>query len=181
MWRAGLCALRQEPFLPAVPAALHQEVDTLYRAHHGWLQGWLRRRLGNSTEAADLAQDTFMRLLARSEPIAAREPRAFLTTVAQGVVSNFLRRRQIEQAYLATLQGLPEPQVPGPEARALLLETLVELDRRLGTLAPAVRRAFLLSQLDGMKQADIAAELRVSLATVQRYIAQAAHCCFFGG
>ena len=122
--------------MPAAPAALHQEVDTLYRVHHGWLQGWLRRRLGNSTEAADLAQDTFMRLLTRSEPIAAREPRAFLTTVAQGVVANFMRRRQIEEAYLATLAHLPEPQVPGPETRAILLETLVELDRRLDTLAP---------------------------------------------
>jgi RNA polymerase sigma-70 factor (ECF subfamily) len=44
-----------------------------------------------------------------------------------------------------------------------------------------VRRAFLLSQLDGMKQADIAAKLQLSLATVQRHIAKAAHCCFFGG
>ncbi|WP_315530144.1 sigma-70 family RNA polymerase sigma factor [Delftia acidovorans] len=167
--------------MPAAPAALHQEVDTLYRVHHGWLQGWLRRRLGNSTEAADLAQDTFMRLLTRSEPIAAREPRAFLTAVAQGVVANFMRRRQIEEAYLATLAHLPEPQVPGPETRAILLETLVELDRRLDTLAPPVRRAFLLSQLEGMKQADIAAELQLSLATVQRHIAKAAHCCFFGG
>ncbi|MDD3484875.1 sigma factor, partial [Azovibrio restrictus] len=33
----------------------------LYRDHHGWLQGWLRRRLGNAHEAADLAQDTFLR------------------------------------------------------------------------------------------------------------------------
>ena len=71
--------------------------------------------------------------------------------------------------------------MPGPETRAILLETLVELDRRLDTLAPPVRRAFLLSQLDGMKQADIAAELQLSLATVQRHIAKAAHCCFFGG
>jgi len=165
--------------LPAAPAALHQEVDTLYRVHHGWLQGWLRRRLGNSTEAADLAQDTFMRLLTRSEPIAAREPRAFLTTVAQGVVANFMRRRQIEEAYLATLAHLPEPQVPGPETRAILLETLVELDRRLDTLTPPVRRAFLLSQLDGMKQADIARELGLSLTTVKRYLVQAGMHCYF--
>jgi RNA polymerase sigma-70 factor (ECF subfamily) len=31
-----------------------------------------------------------------------------------------------------------------------------------------------------MKQADIAATLNVSLATVQRHIAKAAHLCFFG-
>lgn len=151
----------------------------MYVSHHGWLRGWLRRRLGNSFDAADLAQDTFVRLLARREPLAVREPRALLTTIAQGVVSNFLRRRQIEQAWLDALAHLPEAHAPSPESRAMLLETLVELDRRLDTLAPPVRRAFLLSQFDGMKQADIAAELGLSLATVQRHIVKAAHCCFF--
>lgn len=160
--------------------ALRQEIETLYADHHGWLQGWLRRRLGNAFDAADLAQDTFMRLLARDEPMGVREPRALLTTVAQGVVSNFMRRRRIEEAYLATISTWPEPQVPSAETRAILLETLVELDRRLDKLDAPVRKAFLLSQLDGMKQADIAIELNVSLATVQRYIVKAAHLCFFG-
>lgn len=66
-----------------------------------------------------------------------------------------------------------------PEARALALDALVEIDRRLDALAPAVRRAFLLSQLDGLGQAEIAAQLGVSLATVQRYLVKALHqCCF---
>lgn len=155
-------------------------IDSLYAHHHGWLQGWLRRRLGNSFDAADLAHDTFLRLLARGEPVVAREPRALLTTVAHGVVCNFLRHRRIEDAYLATLALLPEPLAPDPETRAIVIETLCELDRRLDTLPAPVRKAFLLSQLDGMKQTDIAVELQLSLATVQRHIARAAHLCFFG-
>lgn len=42
-----------------------QSLETLYADHHGWLRGWLGRRLGNSSDAADLAQDTFLRLLRR--------------------------------------------------------------------------------------------------------------------
>lgn len=38
-------------------------VETLYSEHHGWLQNWLSRRLGCPSLAADLAQDTFVRLL----------------------------------------------------------------------------------------------------------------------
>lgn len=155
-------------------------IEALYADHHGWLKGWLRRRLGNSFDAADLAHDTFIRLIAREDPPVVREPRALLTTVAQGVLSNFMRRRKIEDAYLVTLAALPEQTAPSPETRAILIETLVELDRRLDTLPAPVVKAFLLSQLDGMKQADIAAELKLSLATVQRHIARAAHCCFFG-
>jgi len=39
------------------------DMAALYVAHHGWLQAWLRRRLGDAHQAADLAQDTFVRLL----------------------------------------------------------------------------------------------------------------------
>lgn len=166
--------------MPVVEPSLHQEIHELYRSHHGWLHRWLWRKLGNSFDAADLAHDTFTRLLARGTPVEAREPRSFLMTVAQGLASNLHRRRKVEAAYLETIAGLPEPQVPGPETRAMLLETLLELDRRLDGLEAPVRKAFLLSQLDGMPQAQIAAELGLSLATVQRHIVKAVHRCFFG-
>ncbi len=163
----------------AVSDAVHGEVSTLYVDHHGWLLGWLRRRLGDAHQAADLAHDTFVRLLAREEPVLAREPRAFLTTVAQRVLFNHYRRQQLERAYLEALAQAPQALALSPEARALLLETLDEIDRLLDGLPPAVRRAFLLSQLDGMAQADIAATLGVSLTTVKRYIVQAGVQCYF--
>lgn len=46
-----------------VTSALTSTVEGLYHAHHNWLTGWLRRRLGCPHSAADLAQDTYMRLL----------------------------------------------------------------------------------------------------------------------
>ncbi|GGC02577.1 RNA polymerase sigma factor [Oxalicibacterium flavum] len=167
--------LVSSPDKTAVPIA------DLYANHHGWLLGWLRKKLGNSFDAADLAHDTFVRLLAREETPALQEPRAYLTTVAQGVVSNFHRRRKIEAAYLDTLAAMPEQLAPDPETRAILLEALVEIDRRLDGLPLPVRKAFLLSQLDGMTQPQIATELGLSLATVQRYIVKAMHRCFFHG
>lgn len=154
-------------------------IGTLYSDHHGWLKSWLRRRMGNETDAADLAHDTFVRILSKNEPVSMREPRAFLSTVAHGLLANLSRRRRIEQAYLDSIAYLPEAQVPGPETRALLLETLLEIDRRLGALSARTRRAFLMFQLDGMPQQDIANELNVSLATVQRDIVRAMHACFF--
>ncbi|MFY4694573.1 sigma-70 family RNA polymerase sigma factor [Burkholderia glumae] len=157
----------------------HREIDALYSGHHAWLQRWLCRRLGCAHRAADLAHDTFMRLLAREEPIGADAPRAFLTTVAQRVLYNHWRRERVEQAYLDALAAQPERQAPSPEARALLLEALIEIDRLLDGLPTAARRAFLLAQLDGLSQAEIAAELGVSLSTVKRHLARAAAQCFF--
>ncbi|WP_276204144.1 sigma factor, partial [Delftia tsuruhatensis] len=52
--------------MPAADRALVPDVATLYSDHHGWLLGWLRKRLGNAFDAADLTQDTYVRLLGRS-------------------------------------------------------------------------------------------------------------------
>lgn len=156
-----------------------QSVEALYTGHHGWLLGRLRARLGNSADAADLAHDTFLRILNQDTRRILREPRAFLSTVANGILANFYRRRDIEQAFLRTLQAMPQAQVPSLETRALMLETLVDIDRRLSSLPAPVKQAFLLAQVDGLKQAEIARELHVSLPTVQRYLSRAMLACFF--
>ncbi|WP_420995107.1 sigma-70 family RNA polymerase sigma factor [Cupriavidus sp. 30B13] len=165
--------------MPAAESAPQRELLALYTDHHGWLCTWLRGRLGCTHRAADLAHDTFLRLLAREETLGIEEPRAFLTTVAKRVLSNYRRREQLERAYLDALARMPEPLAPSPEERAMLLETLLEIDRLLSGLPTEVKRAFLLSQLDGMGQADIAAQLGVSVTTVKRYLVRAATQCYF--
>ncbi|MGH8360144.1 MAG: sigma factor, partial [Pseudomonas sp.] len=75
-------------------------VQTLYSNHHGWLNTWLRSRLGNAADAADLAQDTFVRLLQKTERFELKAPRAFLRTIARGLVIDHWRREEIERAYL---------------------------------------------------------------------------------
>lgn len=155
-----------------------QTLHALYRDHRSWLENWLSRRMGNAWDAADLSQDTFVRVLASAQPLAdLREPRAYLLTVGKRLLSNFYTRRSLEQAYLEALARLPEESVPSPEQRWLLLETLQALDELLDGLAPVVRRAFLWSQLEGLGYREIAERLKVSERTVKRYMAQAYEHC----
>lgn len=106
-------------------------VESLYHAHHNWLTGWLRRKLGCPHNAADLAQDTFIRVLTAREAAPIIEPRAFLTTVAKRVLFNYYRRQDLERAYLDALAQMPEQVVPSEEEKAIILQTLVELDQGL--------------------------------------------------
>jgi len=72
---------------------------------------------------------------------------------------------------------MPEPLAPSPEQQAIILETLQEIDAMLDGLAPPVRQAFLMAQLEGLGYAEIAMRLGVSERTVKRYMAEAmAHC-----
>lgn len=153
-------------------------VQLMYRSHHGWLQNWLRTKLGNSFDAADLAQDTFVRVLRhRHELDALREPRAYLTTIAKRLLLNHHRRRSIEAAYLEALALIPEAHAPSPEQRLLILETLQEIDEMLAGLSMPARQAFLMAQLEGLSHADIAARLNVSLRSVHRYIVRGFEQC----
>ena len=161
---------------PAVAAS--DNVQLLYRAHHGWLHGWLRAKLGNSFDAADLAQDTFVRVLRhRHELDALREPRAYLTTIAKRLLLNHHRRRSVEQAYLEALALMPEALAPPAEQRLIILETLQEIDEMLAGLSLPARQAFLMAQLEGLSHGEIAARLNVSLRTVHRYIAKGFEQC----
>ena len=163
-------------------AAVAAEVSlgNLYRDHSSWLEGWLRRRLGDAWDAADLTQDAFIRVLAAHQARTLpnlREPRAYLLTVGRRLLVNHHKRRSLERAYLDALANLPEALVPSPEQRWIVLETLHALDELLDGLPQAVRRAFLWSQLEGLDYVTIAVRLEVSERTVKRYMAKAYEHC----
>lgn len=152
--------------------------EHLYVEHHGWLQGWLRHRLNNAADAADLAHDTFLRVLQRRQAPSLLQPRAYLRTIARGLVVDLWRHRDIEQAWLETLAGIPEAQVPSPEVSALAIEALVSIDRLLDTLPVRMRTVFLMAQLDGLPCPRIAEQMGVSLSTVERDLAKALRHCY---
>ncbi|WDZ97241.1 sigma-70 family RNA polymerase sigma factor [Herbaspirillum sp. WKF16] len=155
-------------------------VETLYRDHHGWLQGWLRLRLGDTGDAADLAQEAFLRLIVKP---ASRgfanfaETRAYLRTMAQGMCINLWRRREIEQAWLDTLAAQSADLAPSAEHQAIVLEALLEISSILLELPSKAAAAFLLSAVCDMTAQEVADEIGVSTRMVRKYVSQAMLCC----
>lgn len=162
--------------LPAAKTS-SEIVSELYRSHNSWLQGWLRQKLGNTHDAADLMHDTFSRILQKNDLFTINDPRAFLTTIAHGVLVNHLRRKDLEKAYLNIFSQMPDAEAPSIEDISILIETLMQIDAMLDGLSEKVRNAFLWFQLDGLTHAEIAARLEVSVSSVRQYIAKALmHC-----
>lgn len=152
-------------------------IAELYQEHNGWLFAWLRKKIGCGFDAADLMQDTFSRLLQKDSIDEIKEPRAYLTTIAHGLMVNHIRRRDIEYACLDAIANLPEVEAPSPEDLAIMVETLVKIDEMLDGLPSKVRNAFLWFQLEGLSHAQIASKLSVSISSVRQYIAKALmHC-----
>jgi len=158
--------------------AVAVSTETLYREHRDWLFGWLRRRTDCSETAADLAQDTFVRLLRKPRTIDdVRAPRALLGTVARGVLINHWRRLEIERAYLEALAQRAQETTPSPQVRQETLEALDAIVAMLDGLRPRTREIFLLSQMDGLTYPEIAARFGLSVNAVQKSMQRAlAHC-----
>lgn len=166
-----------------IPATLdgsvrQQTLAAIYSEHHGWLHGWLRKKLGCSQHAADLAHDAFIRVLMLAEPQHIKEPRAFLATTAGRLLIDSARRRRIEKAYMEALAVQCEDAgMPDPAAIHVALQALERIAEMLAGLPAKAREAFLLSRLDGLTYSEIATRLDVSSSTVKNYISSAlVHC-----
>lgn len=153
-------------------------LEVLYCNHHHWLVGWLRRKVGCSHLAAELAQDTFVRLLAsRRAPVTASDPRKLLSHVAKGLMIDYWRRRDVERAYLNAIAHLPELEVPSPEHCLLIIESLMRVEALIRDLPEMTRRVFLMSQLDGLPLNQIAETTGMPIITVRRHIHRALVAC----
>lgn len=154
-------------------SSANELVSQLYVHHHSWIFSFLRRKLQCSHEAADLTQDTFIKVMLKDNLSEVVEPRAYITHIAHGVMVNHVRRKEIEKAYLECIKLQPESEYYSPEAKAIVLETLFQIDEMLDGLSAKVKKAFLLSQLEGLSHKEIASEMKVTVSSVRKYIAKA--------
>ena len=153
------------------------DVGGLFRAHYPWLCARLRRRLGASSSVEDIAAETFLQLLESPGLAPIREPRALLTTIAQRLIYQLWRRRELERQHLDQLQHLDQQQPISPEVRVQLTQALHGLDRTLERLPGKVRATFLLSRIDGLTYPQIAAELGISQRSVSVYMTRTQALC----
>lgn len=151
-------------------------VQHIYEQHHSWLHGWLKGKLHNACDAADVAHDTFVRILGGRHAAQIVEPRDYLATIARGLVIDRYRRHAIEQAYRQTLAERAEraeTTAISEEDKAIIIETLVAVDKALSSLGGRARQIFMLSQIEGLTYQQIADRLQVSLTTVKKHMIRA--------
>lgn len=154
-----------------------KDVNQLYRQHSAWLQNWLYRRLGCSETAADLAHDTFIRVIKQQKVSQLRQPRAHLSSIARNLMVDMFRRRSIENAYLDSLARQAESVEISPEQRHSIIEVLAEIDAMLDGLGDRTRQIFVLAQIDGLSYVAIANRIGVSVNTVRKHFIRAMTQC----
>lgn len=118
-----------------MPHAIGCIFERLYLDHHDWLAGWLRGRLGCSQDAADLAHDTYLRLLGRPR-LDRRTLLKSLAVLAVAAPAGWLGHRQLPwrewTADYRTAAG-ERRDVRLPDASRVLLNTASAVDVDFGS------------------------------------------------
>lgn len=156
--------------------AAQSHVEALYKKHHSWLYQWLRKRLACEENAADVAHDTFLRVLTSRRVLTEiHEPRAFLTTTAKNLLIDKARRKAIEDEFMQQLQiamqEVPDS-YPSPDLILSAIELLEQLSHVLSNVSDKAATAFRLHYLDGIKQSEVAIKMGVSSRMVRHYLTQ---------
>jgi RNA polymerase sigma-70 factor (ECF subfamily) len=154
-----------------------QTLESLYSEHHHWLQSWIRSRLNNVEQAQDLTQETFIKVLMKGREHEFNSPKAYLSSIARGLLVDFFRRRTVEQAYLDAMEVQPEQHILSAEEHHLIIDTLLQIEHMLDTMSGRGRQIFLLAQLDGLSFAEIGRQLNVSVTTVRKHFIRAMTQC----
>ena len=157
--------------------AHRDHVSQLYRTHYLWLHARLCRYLDSSSYAEDIAADTFSQLLSAPQSLVIREPRALLTTIARRLIFQLWRRRDVERAYLMSVQQQEPLHSPSPETLAQALQALQVIDARLDGLPDKVKETFVLSRVNGLTYPEIAQQLGISQRSVSDYMVRALKRC----
>lgn len=144
------------------------------------LRRFLASRLRNPYDAADLAQEVYLRLLRIERHQLIRNPEAYLITIA----SNLLHEQNLRQAGVppavdvdSVLTELRTRSEDDPAEQAEVQQRVGDLERVIGQLSPKAQAALLMHRRDGYSLEEIGAQLGVSRPMAKKYLARAlVHC-----
>ena len=153
------------------------DIQKLFQRHAREIARSLRRRGHSAETAADLTQDTFLRVLASTpqDDAANHNPKAYLYQVSRNLSINHQRReRLLDTVELGdeTLGEIADPS-PTPETIVYDRQRLRQTAAALAELPERTRTAFELHRLGDRTIADVARQLGLSTTRTWSLIREA--------
>ena len=155
-------------------------VEKLFAEHHGALQRYIYRRIRTKSDAPDLAQEVYVRMLRIGDSNAIRNPQLYLYTVA----SNLVKEHAVADRRQASRLDLDETSVQQRLGELPALDNQLDATQAAERLRSVVERlpvkwrtAVILQYRYGLTYQEIADRLGVSSNMVKKYLAQALGRC----
>jgi RNA polymerase sigma-70 factor (ECF subfamily) len=155
-------------------------VERLFAEHRRALQTFFYQRIRTKSDAADLAQEVYVRMLRVSDEQVIRDPEAYLYTVASNLAKEYAvldRWRTRGVSLDESSIHLQTEELPAMDAQLGAARRVARLREVLAQLSPKCRATVILKYRLGLTYEQIGERLNVSPHMVKKYLAQAlAHC-----
>lgn len=151
------------------------ELAKIFQSERARLIRLVQRIVGCASVAEDIAQDTYLRLDGRN--VGAHDVSLVFRT-AQNLAIDHVRAQRVRADYAESVcQQYTEAGDNAPESHAMSHVALAGLAQVLRMLPVRTQRIFLLQRLDGWTYPQIAAQLGVSVSTVEKEMIRAMEAC----
>jgi len=158
----------------------HTLVERLFAEHGGALRAFLSRRVRKSPDAAELAQEVYLRMLRLDDASIIENPEAYLYTVA----SNLAKEHSRIEGRAATALDIDDPHIqqqlaelPGYGSEFDTQRRIKRLQEVLQQLPAKCQAAVVLQYWHGLSYEEIGQRLGISPNMVKKYLSKAmVHC-----
>ena len=172
---AGVTVEIRVSSLTADPARTwNDQLATLFRSYRPALTRFFGRHAPNKTDVPDLVQDVYLKLSTTAIPANLDRPDGYVISVARSILIDHHRRRQVRHS---DQHGPLTDDIIGTDLSAeRVIDSKAAADAMqaaLHELPDRTQDVFALRTVQGMKMADVAELMQVSLSTAEKHHARA--------
>ncbi|MFC4313342.1 RNA polymerase sigma factor [Steroidobacter flavus] len=146
---------------------------TSFRNYDKQLHRYLARRLTQRQDAEDLAQEVYLRLLRVDAAKRVQKPVAYIFGIASHVVADFKSGSRLSHERLQDNDDEPDDRASAPDDLADRLNLQQQLERAFARLPRTHAMVLIAHKHCGLSYEEVAAELGLSIHTVEKYLTQA--------
>ncbi|NVZ71471.1 RNA polymerase sigma factor [Pseudomonas costantinii] len=151
------------------------DLKGLFLKHADTLRGYLARKVRDPQLAADLVQESFLRLAEKPAGERIDNSQGYLYRTASNLLIDHIRqeaRRKTDSVPHEALAEI-EDDVAGLEAQAMAQQQRQALKQALAELPARTQQIFRLNRIEGLTHAQVARRLDISDSSVQKHLAKA--------
>ncbi len=144
----------------------------LFDSHFQTLRNYIYYRCGDAELATDIAQDVFMRIWEKRNNVFETIQMGLLVKMANDMLVSNYRRVKTGQKFRDAIRKINLETVT-PEERLIFKELNGRYERALNDLNENERVVFLMNRVDGLKYAEIADQIGISIKAVEKRMSKA--------
>lgn len=146
----------------------------LFHAYYAKLHRYAFTILKDNHRAEDIVQNVFLKLWKNRDDILIGDKiGSYLYTTTYHFSLNYIRNHKVREQYMREAAGIANPPVDDVNEGIAASELSVHIHTVIEKLPARCRTVFLKSRVEGKKYAEIAAEMNISVKTVEVQIGKA--------